>query len=157
MRIFEVNDEEEAFEPGRRAEGYSEARAAGRSPGIWILTVLNLLLAGLCAYGIVFLAGARQYLTGDSAQFGASLDTTLAGLTILRIACFALVVGFALSALCVISLTRVGFWLQILWALVACATIAGIVYALVVLVFMLRRPTRDRFFARPAPISGRLG
>ena len=121
--------------------------------GIWILTLTNLIFAGLAAGGLLFLAAAEKYLINESAEFGSELNAALYGIWALRICSYVLIGGFSISALGVISLTRLGWRLQVLWALLLCLTIAGLPYCVPTLVFLRRSSTRARFFGPPSTFN----
>ena len=134
------------FEIGHAADtGY----ARGRSPGIYTLTVINLLLAGLAVLALRTVAGAETYTLKESADIGADLEATLLGLSIMRFGLYTAVAGFALAALATLSLMRLGWRVQIFWAALVGLTLVGLPYSVPVIVFMLNRRTRSRFFGPP--------
>ncbi len=148
MKIFQDEPGEDAAREDPGLSGESAAvRERGPSRGIWALAVANLLLACLSFLGLRFLAGAERYLINDSVEFGSDLRAALAGLLVLRILAYFLAGGFLVSALGMISLTRLGWRLQKLWALLLCLTLVGLVYSIPVLVFMRQAGTRSRFFS----------
>ena len=127
-------------------EGMAAPEPPGRSVGIFVLVLLNLLLAGLCILALRTIAGAHEYGIKESADIGSDLEAMLAGLDVMRIALYTLAAGFAASALAVLSLWRIGWLVQALWAVLMCLSVAGLPYGLPVLVFLFRRRTRARFF-----------
>lgn len=153
MKIFEEEDPFDPVEdpepsPLPSAPGRPEpAPARGRSAGILLLFVIDLALAGASAGGLLLIAGARAYLVKDSSDFGSEMSDALVGLQALTVAGLVLTAGFLLSALGVLSLTRIGYRLQVLWAILVCFTLVGIPYAVAVLVFLRRPSTHERFFA----------
>jgi hypothetical protein len=153
MRIFEEGgplDPEETPEPpppSPELEAPEAAPARGRSIGVFVLVLLDLALAGAAVGAVFFLAGARSYLLTDSSDFGTEMDDAMRGLSFLSRAGWVLAGGFLLSALGTLTLSRIGYRLQALWAVLLCLTIAGAAYGIPVLVFLRRRDTRDRFFS----------
>jgi hypothetical protein len=159
MRIFEQGEPldpvEEAEEPELvggtdvpRVRGYiAPDEARGRSLGIFLLTAADLALGGLALGGALWFHGARGHLLTDSADFGTEMSDALLGLRVLITIGWTLAGGFLLSALGVLSLTRLGYRLQMLWALLLCLTVAGIPYGAAVLVYLRRPVTHSRFFA----------
>ena len=119
----------------------------GRSLGVLSLVVVDLVLGGLAVGSLFFLWAARAYLLKDSPDFGSEMSDALIGLRALITAGGVLAGGFLLSALGVFSLTRIGYRIQALWAILLCATVAGLAYGLPVLLFLRRRATHARFFA----------
>ena len=82
-------------------------------------------------------------------KIAAILETErpLTGLQVLTVLCVTLAAGFSVSALGVISLTRIGYRLQALWCLLVGLTIVGIPYGLTVYMFLRRPSIQARFFA----------
>jgi len=119
----------------------------GRSLGILLLALADLALSALCVAGVFWLLGARRYLLFDSPEFGTEMSDALTGLKVLVTAAGVLAGGFALSALGVLTLTRAGYRVQMLCALLLCLTLAGIPYGLAVILYLRRSETRARFFA----------
>ena len=140
MRIFEPEADEE--ESTSAAQGTvwvaSEPPSRARTAGIWVLTLVDLALAAACVGAFLFLGQAHSYLLGESAEFGSELDAANLGLWILRIACVVLAVGFVLAAIGVVSMSRLGWRLQRLWAVLMCLTIAGLPYGIAALVLLHR-------------------
>jgi len=158
MRIFEP---EEPLDPADEAAapvpspgtGVPEVRgyiapdvARGRSLGIFILFAVDLGLAGLALLGVRFLGGARGYLLADSPDFGSEMSDALVGLKVLVTIAWALAGGFFLAALGALSLTRLGYRLAALWAILLCVTVVGIPYGAGVLAYLRRPSTHSRFF-----------
>src|SRR5437762_2725796 len=69
--------------------------ARGRSPGVWILALANLALAGAALYALRVVSGAQEYASRNSADIGSELEAALAGLFAMRIGCYVLAAGFA--------------------------------------------------------------
>lgn len=130
----------------------SEAVPPGRrSLGIYLLALLNLLLGVLALCGLEYIAGAQAYALKNSPEIGADLEAALAGLGAMRACLYLLAGGFGISALAVLSLTRAGFGVQVLWAALLCLTLVGLPYGLPTLVFLLRSGTRARFRGASKP------
>jgi len=149
MKIFEEGgplDPLEEQEPPLPPEPETYPVARGRSAGILALTIADLALAVLAAGAVVFLIAARSYLLTESSDFGTEMSDALVGLRVLITAGCVLAVGFLLSGLGVLSLTRLGYRLQALWALLLCFVLVGIPYGLPVLLFLRRPATHARFF-----------
>jgi hypothetical protein len=146
MNLFEEGgplDPDEIPEPAAP----EVAPSPGRSLGVFLLVFIDLALAGLAVGGAFFLAGARAYLLADSSDFGTEMSDALTGLKVLTLLCWVLAGGFAVSGLGVLSLTRIGYRLAALWALLVCVTVAGLAYGVPVLVFLRLRSTRERIFS----------
>jgi len=120
--------------------------ASRRSLGLFALFAADLVLAGLAVLLVWWLFGARRYLLNDSAEFGTEMDDALRGLKSLSIAGWILAGGFALSALGVLTRTRAGYRVQVLWALLLCLTLVGLPYGIAVILFLRRPETHARFF-----------
>ena len=153
MRIFEeggpldpVEEEKRAAEP-EDLRAWRAPEASGRSRGIFLLFLIDLVLAGLSGGAVWWLFGARRYLLNDSAEFGTEMADALVGLRVMTIAAGVLAGGFLLSALGVLSLSRLGYRVQMLWALLLCVTLVGLPYAIPVLLYLRRSETHARFFA----------
>ena len=158
MRIFEQEGpldpvEEEETPDASAGTGAPEVRgyiapdvARGRSLGIFALVAVDLALAGLALLGVGFLGGARGYLLTDSPDFGTEMSDALVGLRVLVTIAWSLAGGFLLAALGTLSLTRLGYRLQALWAILLCFTVAGIPYGAAVLAYLRRPSTHSRFF-----------
>jgi hypothetical protein len=127
-------------------EGMVVRERPGRSAGIYALVFVNVALAAICILGLRLITGAHEYGVKESADIGSDLEAMLAGLEVMRIALYALAAGFGVSALAVLSPWRIGWFVQALWAVLMCLSVAGIPYGLPVLVFLFRRGTRARFF-----------
>lgn len=147
-------DELEDEGPGsEHAAGRDSRIEEGRTTGIWALAIVNVLLAVLAVLAVLFLSSAQSYVVNESAEFGSELDAAVVGLLVMRIACYALMGGFLLSALGMVSMTRVGFRVQYLWALLLCPTLIGAAYGVPVILFLRRAPIRARYFPYVASVS----
>ena len=124
--------------------------AVGRSLGIWLLVLADLALAALALFGVRIVSGASEYASQNSADIGSELEAALAGLTVMRIGLYALAGGFIVSALAAVSLTRIGYTIQLLWAVLVCLSLVGLPYGVPALVFLARKTTRARFFGSPS-------
>src|SRR5262245_15338818 len=150
MKIFEEGGPLDPLDEPERPlppepETYPVAR--GRSAGILALTITDLLLAGLASGAVLFLIAARSYLLTQSSDFGTEMSDAVLGLRVLITSSCVLAVGFLLSGLGVLSLTRLGYRLQALWALLLCFGLVGIPYGLPVLLFLRRPSTHARFYS----------
>ena len=156
MRIFDQPGDEDEGPPAAREASETPTHepfgqgtvwvstgplAPARTRAVWILTLVDLALAGACGGIYYFLGQAQAYLLGDSPEFGADLDAATLGLRIMRIACLVLATGFVLSALGTISASRFGWRIQRLWAALMCLTVAGLPYGIGALI-VLRRAQR---------------
>ncbi len=146
---------------GTPARGYRTREAGagagprrGRSLGIWVLVAVNLALAAAAFFFLRYLAGAEKYLLTESADFGAELQSAQTGIAVMRVGAYVLLGGFLLSALGILSLTRIGRFLQLVWALLLCLSVAGLVYGVPVIVLLLTRGMRERFSRVAAPAPG---
>ena len=146
-----------SFEPPRPARR--------RSIGIWLLALLDLALAGLALRGLRFVGGAESYLRGTSADIGSDLEAAYAGIHLARYLLLVLIGGYILCALGVVSMTRFGRGIQILWSLLiglgvvafalvapelglvtrAALALVAIVYGTGIVVFFARSSARARY------------
>ena len=142
-RVTRADDDVESVRAGESAPGRN------RSAGIYTLAAVNLFLAALALLALRIVSGAEEFALTQSADIGSDLEATLLGLSVLRIGLYIVVGGFALASLATLSLTRIGWIIQIFWATAVGLTLAGIPYGVPVLAYMLRARTRARFLGSP--------
>ena len=141
------------------AVGWQEEEAS-EAPGprggtlvFWGIALVNISLAVAAVLFLRFLSGAERYLLNDPSEFGPELETAQTGISLLRIAGYALTAGFLLAALGMISRRRVGRVVQFLWALLLCLTLVGAIYGVPILIALMLPSVRARFAHRAEPAS----
>ena len=120
---------------------------------IWALATANLLLAGGAYLFTRYLAGAESYLLAGSSEFGSDLQAAQAGLGLMRAAAWVLIAGFIFAGIGLMTRSRAGYAVQLLWAALLCLTLAGLVYGLPAIVILRARAVRERFFPARVPID----
>lgn len=124
-----------------------------RTKGIHGFALVNLLLTILSVCLLRVVSGADHYARTEAADIGTELEAALAGLWVLRIGLIVLAAGFTISALGAVSLTRIGWRAQLLWAILVSLSVVGLLYGIPALLFLLRSDTRARFGVGPKSLA----
>jgi hypothetical protein len=128
---------------GRPAAAELEDGSRGRGLGLWLLAGLQIAIGLLGWVGT--LNSARGWELERSFDVDEELQAALTGLDLMiRVAVIA-AGGFLLSALALITLRRLGWFLAVGWAVLMTVTGLGAVYGLPALVCLFAPSTRARF------------
>ena len=109
------------------------------------MAVIQVAIAAGLAWWLMELFFARGWEIEKSFDVEEELQAAVTGLNVLITLAVAGVCGFALSALGVLSLSRIGWRLAVAWAALLTLTGVGAAYGLPALVWLLAPPTRSRF------------
>jgi len=130
---------------GRPAAAELEDGSRGRGLGLWLLAGLQIAIAAGLLGWVGTLNSARGWELERSFDVDEELQAALTGLDLMiRVAVIA-AGGFLLSALALITLRRLGWFLAVGWAVLMTVTGLGAVYGLPALVCLFAPSTRARF------------
>jgi len=122
-----------------------------RSAGIWVLALLDIILATCCGLAVHYLLQVRAYEIEKSFDVAEELEIALAGLALMTWAAALAGAGFVLSAIAVWSVRRAGWFFALAWATIMTLTGLGAFYGLPAFAYLVAASTRSRF--RPPEVD----